>query len=158
MVISALVIATVNGLPLPTIFREPFQPVQFCAVAISLSLAGVIYLLRTRLQLSRSDLAAIGLFLMLPYAFAFGSGNSYGTTAARGTFLVPGRICCLRRGRGRCLAPAASHRGDSFGCSHPGSLNRNGESLPANGAIASTNGFGGNRPGAITPISVSGDR
>jgi hypothetical protein len=82
-VISALVIATITGLLSPQISRAPFLPVQFAAVALGMAAAGLIFLFRTHLRLSRNSFALITLFLALPYAYAFGSGNNYGTTAAR---------------------------------------------------------------------------
>jgi hypothetical protein len=82
-VISALVVATVSGLPVLEIFREPLQPVQLFAAAIGIALAGVIHQVRTHLLFSRGSLAVLVLFIALPYAYAFGTNNNYGTTAPR---------------------------------------------------------------------------
>jgi hypothetical protein len=112
IVISALVIATVSGISMLEIFRGPLQPVQCFAVATGLSLAGIIFLIRSQLRPLRIDLAATILLVALPYAYAFGTGNDYGTTAARaGIFwFLAGFVVCAAVAKiaWRQLLPAAA--------------------------------------------------
>jgi hypothetical protein len=83
LAMSAMVIATITGLPLQKISHEPFQPAQISAVAIGIALAGFVRQLRTRLRLSRSSFAIVVFLVALPYAYAFGTGTNFGAAAAR---------------------------------------------------------------------------
>jgi hypothetical protein len=96
IVMLALVIATITGHPFLKIYSDQFQPAQFAAVALGIAVAGVMFLIRAHLPVSRESLALIALFVGLPCAYAFGTGTNYLTTAARvGLFLfLAGFVVC----------------------------------------------------------------
>jgi hypothetical protein len=94
--ISALVIATIAGLVAPKMSYEPFQPVQFFAVSFGIALAALMFPVRTYQGLSRNSLALIVFLAVLPYAYAFGTGNNYWSAAGRaGLFwFLAGFVVC----------------------------------------------------------------
>jgi len=96
VVISALIIATTAGILSPKISYEPFQPVQFFAVALGIALAALMFPISIYRRLSRNSVALIVFFAMLPYAYAFGTGNNYWSAAARaGLFwFLAGFVIC----------------------------------------------------------------
>jgi hypothetical protein len=96
IVISALVIATIAGLLSPEISYEPFQPVQFFAVSLGIALAVLMFPVRTYRGLLRNTVALLAFPTMLPYAYAFGTGNNYWSAAARaGLFwFLAGFVIC----------------------------------------------------------------
>jgi hypothetical protein len=114
IVISALVIATIAGVLSPKISYEPFQPVQFSAVSFGIALAAMMFPARTYRRLSRNSLALIVFFAMLPYTYAFGTGNNYWSAAARaGLFwFLAGFVVCagfvVAKAAWRQLLPAAA--------------------------------------------------
>jgi hypothetical protein len=114
IVISALVIATIAGLLSPEISYEPFQPVQFFAVSFGTALAAMMFWVRTYQRLSRNSLALIVFFAVLPYAYAFGTGQNYWAAAARAGFFwfLAGFVICAGFAAGNAawhkLLPAAS--------------------------------------------------
>jgi hypothetical protein len=94
--ISASCIATVAGLLSPNISYEPFQPLQYFAVLFGTALAALMFPFRGYSWLPRNSVALIAFFVMLPYAYAFGTGNNYSAAAARaGIFwLLAGIVIC----------------------------------------------------------------
>jgi hypothetical protein len=91
--ISTLVIATIVGLLSPKVTYEPFQPIQFFAVSFGIALAALMFPVR---GLSRNSFALIVFLAVLPYAYAFGTGNNYWSTAGRaGLFwFLAGIVVC----------------------------------------------------------------
>jgi len=83
IMISAACIAAIAGLVTPKISYEPFQPVQFAAVALGIALAGLVFPVRTYRRLSRDCLALVVFLAVLPYAYAFGTNTNYWSAAAR---------------------------------------------------------------------------
>jgi hypothetical protein len=125
IVISAACIAAIAGLLIPRISYEPFQPVQFAAVALGVALAGLVFPVRTYRELSRDRLALVVLFAMLPYAYAFGTNTNYWSAAARaGLFwFLAGFVICITYAAGsstwqRPLSAAAIALAVSLGVLH----------------------------------------
>jgi hypothetical protein len=106
--ISTACIATFAGFLSPEISYEPFQPVQFFAVSFGTALAAMMFRVRTYQRLSRNSLALIVFFAVLPYAFAFGTGQNYWAAAARAGFFwfLAGFVICV----GFAAANAAWHK------------------------------------------------
>jgi hypothetical protein len=96
LAISAACIATLTEFLSPKISYEPYQPVQFLAVSIGTALAAMIFSVRSHPPLSRNSLALIGFFVVLPFAYAFGTGNNYWAAAGPAGFfcLLPGIVIC----------------------------------------------------------------
>ncbi len=96
IVISALTIATIAGFLSPKISYEPFQPVQLSAVSFGIALAAMMFPARTYRRLSRDSVALIVFFAVLPYTYAFGTGNNYWSAGARaGLFwFLAGFVVC----------------------------------------------------------------
>lgn len=103
IVISASCIAAIAGLLTPRVSYEPFQPVQFAAVALGIALAGLVFPVRTYRELSGDCLALVVLFAMLPYAYAFGTNTNYWSAAARaGLFwFLAGFVICITDAAGK---------------------------------------------------------
>ena len=108
IVISVLTIATIAGVLSPKISYEPFQPVQFSAVSFGIALAAMMFPARVYRRLSRNSLTLIVFFAVLPYAYAFGTGNNYWAAGARaGLFwFLAGFVICA----GFAAANAAWHK------------------------------------------------
>jgi hypothetical protein len=94
--ISASCIATVAGLLSPNISYEPFQPLQYFAVLFGTALAALMFPFRGYPWLPRNSVVLIAFFVMLPYAYAFGTGNNYWAAGARAGFfwLLAGVVIC----------------------------------------------------------------
>jgi hypothetical protein len=88
--------ATAAELLSPEISYEPFQPIQFWAVSLGIALAAMMFPARVRQWLSRKTIALVAFFAILPYAYAFGTGNNYWSAAARaGLFwFLAGFVIC----------------------------------------------------------------
>jgi hypothetical protein len=83
LVLAGLTIAVSVGAVSPNISHEPFQPMQFWAITLAATLSLALppkYIYRS---LPRSSLALIGFFIVLPFAYAFGTGNNYWEQASR---------------------------------------------------------------------------
>ena len=112
--LAALSIATVAGLIPLRISSDLFQPMQFWAIPIGVLLATVAFSAGTYRLLSRSRLALIALLIMLPYAFALGTGNNLWMVASRAAlfWVLAGFSVCVENaaagGDWRRLLPATA--------------------------------------------------
>ncbi|WGR97424.1 hypothetical protein MTX26_23730 [Bradyrhizobium sp. ISRA443] len=65
---------------------EPFQPLLFCAILFATAIAALVFSPWRRALLSRDVVATTVFFVVLPYVYAFGTGNNYWQQGARAGF------------------------------------------------------------------------
>ncbi|SIO38378.1 hypothetical protein SAMN05443247_04673 [Bradyrhizobium erythrophlei] len=83
MVLAGLSIAISTGALYPRISYAPFQPMQFWAISIAVALSALMSPKRNFASLSRNSIALAVFLIVLPYAYAFGTGNNYWEQGAR---------------------------------------------------------------------------
>jgi hypothetical protein len=110
--LAGMSIATIAGVLSPKIYYEPFQPMVFWAISFGIVLSSII--VRSHRLLSRNSLALIVLFIILPYAYAFGTNNNLWTAASRAAlfWMLAGFVVSVElaaeNGAWRMLLPAAA--------------------------------------------------
>jgi hypothetical protein len=95
--LSALSIVAVAGFLPSRISAGLFQPTHFWSILLAIQLTTVAFAASTYRQLSRSSLALIVFLLMLPYAYALGTGNNPWTMASRAAlfWVLAGFVVCV---------------------------------------------------------------
>jgi hypothetical protein len=95
--LAALSIAAVAGLLPLRISADLFQPTQFWAIVLGVLLTSAALAAGAYRLLSRSSLALILFLLMLPYAYALGTGNNPWTVASRAAlfWVLAGFVVCV---------------------------------------------------------------
>jgi hypothetical protein len=109
--LAAISIATAAGLLFQKIQYEPFQQMLFLAISLGIALSSI--LVSPRPLVSRSGLALILLFILLPHAYAFGTNNNLWVAASHaGLFwILAGFVVSVElaatSGNWRALLPVA---------------------------------------------------
>lgn len=83
LVLAGLSIAVSLGAIFPHISHEPFQPMQLWAISFAVAVSAAMSPRYSYRSLSRNSLALMLFFVLLPYAYAFGTGVNYWEQAAR---------------------------------------------------------------------------
>jgi len=114
LVLAGLSVAVSTGALAPHISYEPFQPMQFWAIFFAVALLALLSPQRSCRALSRKGVALAVFFIVLPYVYAFGTGNNYWEQGGRaGLFwLLGGLVISIelaeRNSAWRSLVPVAA--------------------------------------------------